>query len=190
MTLSGSNTFFSSGSPNTLGYDSWYLLPFGRGYVSVQDNNAYSGKTTINPRYFQNPFDRLAQAATVKFSRTISQATPLSNDIVSELTPGTKSVAQGASLEAYAQWVENNYRSNWVNLVGDGHTRRPDHSFLAPHRDSCNDVTGAQWLRGLASSRGTSHVLHIILCVHVLMPPSVRRHWSSRRRRLRSTLPS
>jgi hypothetical protein len=42
---------------------------------------------------------------------------------VSELTPGTKSVAQGASLEAYAQWAENNYRSNWVNLVGDGHTR-------------------------------------------------------------------
>jgi hypothetical protein len=103
-----------SGSPNTLGYDSWYLLPFGRGYVSVKDNDAYTGKTDINPRYFVNPFDRLAQAATVKFSRTVSQASPLSGDIVSELVPGTSKVAQGASLESFAQWAETNYRSNWV----------------------------------------------------------------------------
>jgi hypothetical protein len=80
----------------------------------VQDNNVYGGKTTINPRFFSNPFDRLAQAATVKFSRTISQATPLRSDVVKELTPGTASVAQGASLETFANWAENNYRSNWV----------------------------------------------------------------------------
>jgi hypothetical protein len=106
-----------SGDVNTLGYDSWYLLPFGRGYVSVSDANAYGGNIAINPRFFVNAFDRLAQAATIRFTRTVSQAAPLANDVVAEMTPGTGAVPQGASLEQWAQWAEKNYRSNWVREV-------------------------------------------------------------------------
>jgi hypothetical protein len=84
--------------------------------VSVQDANAYGGNLAINPRFLANPFDRLAQAATVRFTRTMSQTAPLNKDIVSEITPGG-AVIQGASLEQWAQWVDNNYRSNWVRGI-------------------------------------------------------------------------
>lgn len=97
---------------STLGYDSWYLLPFGRGSVKIQDNQPYSGNTNIDPRYFTNAFDRLAQGATARFSRKISTALPLSGDVTGESAPGN-SVPNGADLDAWATWTENNYRSNW-----------------------------------------------------------------------------
>ena len=94
------------------GYDSWYLLPFGRGSVQIQDNQPYSGDISIDPRYFTNSFDRLAQGATVRFTRKISTSSPLSQDVTGESTPGT-SVPSGADLETWASWAESNYRSNW-----------------------------------------------------------------------------
>ncbi|KAK4689089.1 hypothetical protein P7C73_g1011, partial [Tremellales sp. Uapishka_1] len=97
----------------TLGYDSWYLLPFGRGSIKIQDDQAYASNFNIDPRYFSNPFDRLAQGATVRFTRTVSSATPLSNDVTAEDTPGTSAVPSSSSLDDWATWAENNYRSNW-----------------------------------------------------------------------------
>jgi hypothetical protein len=84
--------------------------------VSIKDANTYGNNFDINPRFFANAFDRLAQAATTRYSRTVSQTAPLSGDVVGELTPGS-AVAQGATLEKFAQWAENNYRSNWVMLI-------------------------------------------------------------------------
>lgn len=99
-------------SGNILGYDSWYLLPFGRGSVKVRDNQAYGSNTAIDPRYFSNEFDRLAQGATVRFTRRTSEGSPLNGDVTNESTPGG-AVGSGASLESWANWAEQNYRSNW-----------------------------------------------------------------------------
>ena len=96
-----------------MGYDSWYLLPFGRGSVKIQDSSVYGGSVSIDPRYFTNAFDRLAQGATARFTRTVSSSTPLSNSVTSETVPGTGAVPTGSNLEAWATWTENNYRSNW-----------------------------------------------------------------------------
>ena len=96
----------------TLGYDSWYLLPFGRGSVKIRDNQAYASNTAIDPKYFSNEFDRLAQGATARFTRTISQSTPLSYSITGESVPGS-SVGSGADLDAWTSWAQQNYRSNW-----------------------------------------------------------------------------
>jgi len=96
----------------TLGYDSWYLLPFGRGSVKIRDNQAYASNTAIDPKYFSNEFDRLAQGATARFTRTVSQSTPLSNSVTGESVPGG-AVGNGADLQAWSNWAQQNYRSNW-----------------------------------------------------------------------------
>lgn len=98
---------------STLGYDSWFLLPFGRGSIKIQDNQPYSGNIAINPRYFSNPFDRLAQGATARYTRKVSEGSPLNQYANNESVPGKGSVPSEASLEQWAKWAEGNYRSNW-----------------------------------------------------------------------------
>ncbi len=96
----------------TLGYDSWYLLPFGRGSVKITNSSPYSGGYTIDPRYFSNPFDRLAQGATARFTRNVSGSEPLRGYVTGESVPGSV-VGQGSSLAQWAAWTASNYRSNW-----------------------------------------------------------------------------
>lgn len=97
----------------TLGYDSWYLLPFGRGSVKITSNQPYASSYSIDPRYFSNSFDRLAQGATARFTRNVSDSSPLEGYVNSESAPGTATVGQGSSLNQWAAWVQRNYRSNW-----------------------------------------------------------------------------
>ena len=104
-----SSPYSRSRPGSSLGYDSWYLLPFGRGSVKIQDNSPYGNNFNIDPRYFTNAFDRLAQGATVRFTRTVSTSSPVKNDVSGESTPGG-AVPDGADLEAWATWAESNYR--------------------------------------------------------------------------------
>lgn len=97
---------------STLGYDSWFLLSFTRGSVQIKDNNAYGGRVDIDPRYFGTEFDSLAQAATARYTRTVSGTQPLSPFVTGESAPGG-SVPQGASLDQWTSWVKANFRSNW-----------------------------------------------------------------------------
>jgi choline dehydrogenase-like flavoprotein len=97
---------------STLGYDSWFLLPFGRGSIKIADNQPYANNFNINPRYFANPFDRLAQGGTARFTRRTSESSPLSNFVTGESTPG-ESVPNSGTLDQWAQWAEGSYRSNW-----------------------------------------------------------------------------
>lgn len=96
----------------TLGYDSWNLIVMGRGSVKITDNQPYGNNHAIDPRYFSNPFDRLAQGATARFTRRASELPPLSQYVSGESGP-SNSLSSSASLEDWAQWAESNYRSNW-----------------------------------------------------------------------------
>lgn len=96
----------------TLGYDSWFLLPFGRGSVKITNSDAYAPPATgvsIDPRYLSNDFDRLAQGAITRYTREVTYASPLNGKITSEGTPGY----DVGDLNAWADWSEGNYRSNW-----------------------------------------------------------------------------
>lgn len=99
-------------SGQTLGYDSWYLLPFGRGSVKITNNQPYSGGFSIDPRYYANRFDLLAQAATTRFTRSVSQASPLNQDVSGEKPP-SNGVPGNADLNAWSNFVKGSYRSNW-----------------------------------------------------------------------------
>jgi choline dehydrogenase-like flavoprotein len=93
----------------TLGWDSWFLLPFGRGSVRIADADAY-GSFSIDPRFFANEFDALASGASARFSRTASNASPLVNHVTGERDPGS---GTGDSLDAWVEWAKTSYRSNW-----------------------------------------------------------------------------
>ncbi|KAJ9110960.1 hypothetical protein QFC20_002726 [Naganishia adeliensis] len=108
----GMSESFDYSYGSTLGYDSWFLLSFTRGSVQIKDNNAYGGRVDIDPRYFGTEFDSLAQAATARYTRLVSQAQPLSGFVTGESAPGG-SVPNGANLDAWVTWVKANFRSNW-----------------------------------------------------------------------------
>ncbi|KAJ9106753.1 hypothetical protein QFC19_003065 [Naganishia cerealis] len=108
----GMSESFDYSYDSTLGYDSWFLLSFTRGSVQIKDNDAYSGRVDIDPRYFGTEFDGLAQAATARYTRTVSGTSPLSGFVTGESAPGG-SVPQGASLDQWVTWVKANFRSNW-----------------------------------------------------------------------------
>jgi len=104
---------YSFGS--TLGYDSWYLLPFGRGSVKITGSDAYAPPSegiSVDPRYFSNDFDRLAQGAISRYTRRVSTSSPLSGSVTGESEPNS-GLAANADLSAWADWTEGNYRSNW-----------------------------------------------------------------------------
>ena len=95
---------------STLGYDSWYLLPFGRGSVKITDNQPYStNNIAIDPRFFSNEFDRLAQGATARLTGRGSTTSPLDNSVSGK----SGSQPDGTDLDQWSTWVQNNYRSNW-----------------------------------------------------------------------------
>jgi choline dehydrogenase-like flavoprotein len=148
---------------STIGYDSWYLLPFGRGSIKITNNQPYSGSSgfTIDPRYFSNRFDALAQAATTRFTRLINQASPLSADFTGETTPGG-AVANGASLDTWLNWVKANYRSNW-HPIGTAAMMSKE---LGGVVDSRNRVYGVSGLRVVDGSilpfQVSSHLMSVL----------------------------
>ncbi|RSH94240.1 hypothetical protein EHS25_004043 [Saitozyma podzolica] len=147
---------------NTLGYDSWYLLPFGRGSVKITGNDAYSSSGfSIDPRYFSTQFDSLAQGATARFTRTVSTTSPLSNDVTGESVPGG-AVGNGASLQTWATWAENNYRSNW-HPIGTAAMMSQD---LGGCVNSNNSVYGTTGLRVVDASllpfQMSSHLMSVL----------------------------
>ena len=147
---------------NTLGYDSWYLLPFGRGSIKITNNQPYSNAFNIDPRYFSTTVDRMAQAATVRFTRQVSGTSPLSTSVTGESVPGTGSVPQNADLNAWATWAEGNYRSNW-HPIG---TASMMSKSLGGVVDSSHRVYGVNNLRVVDGSnlpfQVSSHLMSVI----------------------------
>ncbi|TXT15792.1 hypothetical protein VHUM_00295 [Vanrija humicola] len=143
----------------TLGYDSWFLLPFGRGSVRVTDSNPYGGGFSIDPRFFANEFDTLAVGATARFTRTVSTGSPLNGQITGEYTPGS---GVGSSASAWANWAKNNYRSNW-HPIGTAAMISRD---LGGSVDSRNRVYGVAGLRVVDSStlpiQVSSHLMSVL----------------------------
>lgn len=129
--------------------------------MKITNNNAYSPSFTIDPRFFSNRFDALAQAATTRFTRTLNQASPLSSDVTGESSPGG-AVAQGGSLDSWLNWVKGNYRSNW-HPIGTAAMMSRD---LGGVVDSRNRVYGVSGLRVVDGSilpfQVSSHLMSVL----------------------------
>jgi choline dehydrogenase-like flavoprotein len=146
---------------NVIGYDSWFLLPFGRGSISISNSDPYGTNYTIDPRYFANEFDTLASAATARFTRSYSESAPLSEHMANETTPGD-SVQASASLEDWATWIKTTYRPNW-HPIGTASMMSKD---LGGVVDSRHRVYGVERLRVIDASnlpfQVSSHLMSVM----------------------------
>lgn len=144
---------------NSLNYDTWYLLPFGRGFVRISNNDPYSSNFQVDPRFFTNEFDRLATAATLRYTRTYSRKSPLSGMITNESKPGS---GTGDSLEDWLAFALNDWRSNYHPIGTCSMQPRADGGVV----DSAHKVYGVQGLRVLDASvlpfQVSSHLMTVL----------------------------
>lgn len=146
---------------STLGYDSWYLLPFGRGSVKITNNQPHSPSFNIDPRFFANRFDALAQAATARFTRIISQASPLNQDVRGETTPAG-AVPNNANLDSWLNWVKGAYRSNW-HPIGTASMMSRDLGGVVDSRNRVYGVTGLRVVDGsILPFQVSSHLMSVL----------------------------
>ena len=132
---------------NVLGYDSWYLLPFSRGSVNITSGVVYSDDFRIDPGYFSNAFDRLAQAAVARYTRRVSEGSPVNRLVTGETAPGDQQVDGNASLEDWAQWCETHYRSNW-HPIGTAAMMSKDKGGVvdADYKVVCTHLRPSHWM--------------------------------------------
>lgn len=144
---------------DSVNYDTWFLLPFGRGFVRISSNDPYSNAFMVDPRFFTNEFDRLATAATLRYTRTYSRTQPLAGIITNEWKPGSNT---GDSLEDWLNFARNDYRSNWHPIGTCAMQPRADGGVV----DANHRVYGTQGLRVLDASvlpfQVSSHLMTVL----------------------------
>lgn len=92
-----------------------FLLTFGRGSINITDDNPYGGAVKIDPRYLSNRFDRIAQAATIRFTRRIAERLG-AGLFAGETAPGLDVVPANGTLQNFAAWAADNSRSNFHSI--------------------------------------------------------------------------
>ncbi|CAK4032527.1 alcohol oxidase [Lecanosticta acicola] len=118
------NVFYSQDTPaaeifftidmddNTVGIDLWNLVVFSRGTAHIRSNSSWDSPE-IEPSYFRSPLDLAFQTAAAKQSRQVFNTAPLSNCVVSEITPGTDLVSTNATTAVWEDWVKSKFTSVW-----------------------------------------------------------------------------
>ncbi|KAI0032449.1 hypothetical protein K488DRAFT_70648 [Vararia minispora EC-137] len=108
--------FLSTGYPNALGIQTWNLLPFSRGTVSITKCGIMATQSAdpftppaVNANFFKVSYDMQVQVAASKLSRKTFQTTPLSNILTGEQTPGTGTVPASATDTQWTSWIQSNF---------------------------------------------------------------------------------
>lgn len=140
-------------------FDTWFLLPFARGSVRIGDADAYSSSFSVDPRFFSNEFDRLATAATLRYTRTYARTSPLAGAVGTEWKPGSNT---GDSLEDWLAFATADYRSNFHPIGTCAMQPREDGGVV----DAAHRVHGTQGLRVLDASvlpfQVSSHLMTVL----------------------------
>lgn len=91
----------------------WNLLPFARGSIHITSNDPAKAPS-INPNLFQFAIDHDVHAVAATKVREYFATAPLSEQVVSELTPGFTTVPENASYTApeWRDWIQSNYGTN------------------------------------------------------------------------------
>ncbi|KAJ5703087.1 glucose oxidase precursor [Penicillium malachiteum] len=103
---------FMDVSPESLGYSTWVLLPFTRGYVHILESDPYLQKMTLNPRYLENDLDRYAQAAACQLVRNLTKDASLRHYIQEEKFPGS-TVPENSTVDDWVSHVTQNFQPNY-----------------------------------------------------------------------------
>ena len=97
--------FFDSGYPaNSLGIDTWSLLPFSRGSTHAVSKDVFD-LPSVNPNYFALPIDMDMQVAALRGGRRILQTQPLASlTVQGETQPGFSRIPDGTNHGLYRRW--------------------------------------------------------------------------------------
>ncbi|KAF2090331.1 GMC oxidoreductase [Saccharata proteae CBS 121410] len=100
--------------PSGFTYDTeyWTLLPFSRGNVHISSSEPAS-YPSINPNFFMLDWDVQGQVAVAKFIRDTHTTAPFSSIVDTETKPGFDTVAKNATVNEWADWLKDTYRSNF-----------------------------------------------------------------------------
>jgi len=120
--------FFDNNWPwqnNGLGIDTWYLLPYSRGFVHSVSSDPFDAPD-LNVRYMTVPIDMDIQIQGLRGARKIFQTEPLKSLLVQEENiPGDK-VPDNADGGAYQDWLA------WMKSTGNSGPN-PQHSESVHH---------------------------------------------------------
>ncbi|GFF47364.1 glucose oxidase [Aspergillus udagawae] len=103
---------FKPGGEKTVNAGYWGLQPFARGEVHIRSSDP-TAQPTINPNYGLLEWNVQLQVAIAKFIRRMFRSAPLEGMIEKELRPGLSAVPGDAADEVWANWLKDNYASNF-----------------------------------------------------------------------------
>ncbi|KAJ5924999.1 glucose oxidase [Penicillium verhagenii] len=103
---------FMDASSTTLGFSSWILLPFTRGYIHIMHKDPYLWQAARNPRYMENDLDRYAQAAASLLARSLTQDDKMQGYVDKETFPGS-AVPQNATMDDWVSHATQNFGPNY-----------------------------------------------------------------------------
>jgi choline dehydrogenase-like flavoprotein len=91
----------------------WSLLPFARGTMHITSADP-TRPPSINPNLFQFPIDLLIEAAAATKIREYFSTAPLSQHVISEVSPGFTIVPDKAGFRApeWETWIKGAYGTN------------------------------------------------------------------------------
>ncbi|CZR59352.1 related to choline dehydrogenase and related flavoproteins [Phialocephala subalpina] len=105
--------FFNTATSSIFDIEYWILLPFSRGNIHINSNNA-TAAATINPNYFMLDFDLDVQVAASKFIRnTVMASAPISLEVTGETSPGTTVLPANATDAEWKEYIKGAFRSNF-----------------------------------------------------------------------------
>ncbi|RLM01980.1 hypothetical protein CFD26_109003 [Aspergillus turcosus] len=103
---------FKPGGEKTVNAGFWGLLPFARGNVHIRSSDP-AAQPAINPNYGLLDWDVQLQVAIARFIRRMFRSAPLEGMVEEESRPGLSAVPGDAADEVWANWLKDNYASNF-----------------------------------------------------------------------------
>ncbi|KAF8311835.1 alcohol oxidase [Clavulina sp. PMI_390] len=106
--------FFDNGYPDKIGTDTWQLLPFSRGNVSITSSNPFT-KPKTNVNYFSADIDLTMQIQIQRFTRQAYLTSPLKTYSKGETHPGFSTVpgstasSSYGSTSAWTSWIKAHF---------------------------------------------------------------------------------
>ncbi|KAJ5496410.1 Glucose-methanol-choline oxidoreductase [Penicillium fimorum] len=100
--------------PSGTMYDTeyWGSVPFSRGSIHLSSADP-TAAAVIDPKYFMLDFDLHAQVQAARFIREVFKTKPFADMAGAETSPGLSTVAAGANDEGWADFIKDNFRSNF-----------------------------------------------------------------------------
>ncbi|KAH7050202.1 putative glucose oxidase [Macrophomina phaseolina] len=124
----------------------WSTMPFARGSVHIRSSDPLAAPS-IDPRYWQLPYDMSTHVAAARYVRSLYGTAPLKELHSGEISPGGEAVPEDGGDEAWKAWIKANYfparhamgTASMLPRVGDFTNGHPSSTVYAV-AEYCSDL--------------------------------------------------